>query len=718
MSAPLGVIDEANFSMGISFFPAKASVTHGLDFASLLQHTRRTQAKARANYTSKSDLAACFTSKLAAVQVVSFDIFDTALVRFVDHPADVFLHLEQHPAFAGLGLRQPASVLRVAAEKAARSLVFQQIGSYEVNLLEIYQVFCDLNGIPQDYVQSLVTAEEEIELRLCTPCEPIFALYLEAVAAGKLVIFVSDTYHGTEFLLRLLRNNGYVLEDSSLFASSEARKAKQSGELFPLVLARLGVKASDLLHVGDNPVADHKQPLSQGIEVILHSHKACGETASLFLDGLRVAGGDSKLRQISEVRGMQRLSWQAAARSGFDGDFWWRFGYSSVGPLTVGFCQWLENRFRADGMDQAYFLLRDGALMHAVYQALFKGVPEACPASTLPTSRRAMVLPVFELAPDFALPNLMAGIGLRPMREYIERLGLSAEKYRAEALEAGFESMDECIDARLSAERLITFFFSRPVLLDLLNRGRAERESLLAYLKKKGVASHAKVALVDLGWAGTIHQCLHVLLKSVASPTHLTGYYMATFAAADHAITDVSVASYLAHKGQPAAVCAQIRSFLNLFETVYTSAEGSLLYFEGTSRKNVEAVRQASDKSADQTRNLHKMHQGALAFAEDFRHRNPDWKSSPLPPELASEGVFRVINQPTIEEAQFLGGLVHCDNFGSSSTHVSASLNAISDPTQLVESFKKVHWKQGCLALPTVEAAALRTLLWLSEREL
>jgi hypothetical protein len=82
---------------------------------------------------------------------------------------------------------------------------------------------------------------------------------------------------------------------------------------------------------------------------------------------------------------------------------------------------------------------------------------------------------------------------------------------------------------------------------------------------------------------------------------------------------------------------------------------------------------------------------------------------------MASEEFFRVINQPSREEASQLGGLVHCDNLGSSSTHTCARLRPTDDPEQLLEDYKQAHWKQGLLSLPTPEAAALRTLLWIIE---
>lgn len=694
--------------------------TSAISFEALREFAERARNKDRAQYTSAARLSPMFHEILPAVDAVSFDIFDTALVRYVDHPVDVFFHLAQHPAFKAHRLQKPISRQRIEAENVARKMVFGILASSEVNLLEIYQVFCDLNGISREHAEGFVAAEEQIELDLCIACRPIQRLAEEAASSGKRVLFVSDTYHTAEFLLRLLRKIGYRVEPEDIYASSVARKSKQSGDLFPEVLASIGIAPERVLHLGDHPVSDYTKALSAGVNTILHAHKASRETSNLLaLSGAQGKNSDDRsLSQSSVVRGMLQTADQTATEHGHGNEFWWKFGYCSAGPLTVGFCQWLEQSLRSEGMEHACFLMRDGELLFQVYQFLFGDDPSACSATRLDSSRRAMLLPVVGFAPMFAIPSLFAGIGVRPVREYLERLEIAAADFEEEALIAGFTSLDERIDGRHETKRLMQFFVQQRVLRTLIQRGNREREALTAFLKQKGVLDYSRVALVDLGWTGTIHKCLHVLLGRMAPATRLTGYYMATFPDADHSIIpDLERRSYLAHAGEPVNVFWKIHSFLNLFETVYTSAGGSTLYFETAESGQASAVRQASDKSYEQCNHLHAVHAGALAFAREFRRIAAPFDFAPMPPELASEEFFRVIERPTAEEAGLLGGLVHCDNLGSMSTHLSAGLRPGGDAAGLLEDFQQANWRQGVLSLQTPEAANLRTLLWLMENQ-
>ena len=690
------------------------------EFAQLEAHVRALAASQNAAYTPAATLPRAFREALRYAQTVSFDIFDTAVVRYVDHPADVFLHLEQHPAFCSHCFAGPIARLRIRAESKARAMVAKLIGSYEVNLLEIYQVFCDLAGLAWEHAPDFVAAEEQIELALCAVNPPLHALYQEARAAGKQVLFVSDTYHTQEFLLRLLQSAGYDATSETLFASSATRKSKQSGELFPVVLATLTLDPGSVLHVGDHPVSDGERAREAGLLSILHPHKACRDELTLLTpEQLRGTAEEHGARAAhSFMRGVVRSTPQAAADAGRAGDFWWRLGYAAAGPLTVGFCQWLRPALERDGIDHAYFMLRDGALLLKVWQALFASDRPPCPATALAASRRAALLPVLELAPAFALPSLLGGIGLRPVREYMERLGINASCFTAEARAAGFTSLDQQIDGRFETQRLVELLLQKRVMNVLLERSRTERAALAAYLEHEGLTACRNVALVDLGWSGTIHKSLHILLQSLAPSTQVTGYYVATFPEAGHSVVPgLQARSYLAHRGEPQQVYHRIVQFLNFFEIVYSSSEGSLLYFDLRADGRAEPVCQPPDKSDAQCRHLEAIHEGAVAFAETYRRRGTPLTLGPLPPEAAAERVFRVILQPTPEEARHLGSTVHCDNLGSASQHVSARLRQTTEPSELIADYERAHWKQGLLAMATPETAALRTLLWLTSIE-
>jgi FMN phosphatase YigB (HAD superfamily) len=562
------------------------SMDDAVSFSSLQRYATNMGPKRRSPATPPGDLATVFQAALAHCRMVSFDVFDTLLVRYVHHPRDVFLHLEKTAPFRRQ-TRWPAPLwqLRQKAENHARRKLHQATGSAEVTLSEIYVSFCELTQW-KDPVAELVQAEEEIELKLCRPCPAIGDLYALARAGGKPVIFVSDTYHHAQFVCEMLTANGFPAAPGSVFASSDLRLNKQSGQLFPKVVQRIGLPPAAILHIGDHPISDFQQPQAVGIKAILHDHRASAvHPAKAF--ALPTAALQTSLSGFAAIASRCHRP----AR-----DFWWLLGYNVCGPLLTGFCLWLERCFHADEITRAWFLLRDGEIFERVYRTLLPG-PEAIPTATLPSSRRAFLLPVLESAPKLAMRGLMSGVGPRPVREYLERLNLPAESFRAEFAASGFANLDEIIDGRHEGERLFRLVRQPRIQTAILERSRLEKELLLAFFGQEGLRTGRKIALVDLGWRGSVHKAAHLLLSRPGHPANLVGYYLATSAGfANDMAPGLSARGFLMHEGKPEATAQRISQFPQLLEILCSGVTGSLLHFERAADR-IQGVFQEPDAS-------------------------------------------------------------------------------------------------------------------------
>lgn len=188
--------------------------------------------------------AASVVEKLCEYDVISFDVFDTLLKRFVRHPADVFRRIEKTmdiPGFAGL---------RVEAEKAARQYKFRQCGVFEITIEEIYQMMDLYAGYTG------VSAEQEIEMEMCCCyADPVMQKIVRSLhREGKKVIAVSDMYLHKKQILELLFHCGYT-DIRDLYVSCDYGVSKSDGKLFPLVKQEIGKKRK-IVHIGDNFYAD------------------------------------------------------------------------------------------------------------------------------------------------------------------------------------------------------------------------------------------------------------------------------------------------------------------------------------------------------------------------------------------------------------------------------------------------------------------------------
>lgn len=640
-------------------------------------------------------------SHWAAATVVSFDIFDTAIVRKVQAPVDVFLFLADHEPFRGRGTHHHFAQLRREAEQVARRRVYAATGSGEAALAEIHTALAALAGFDALLIPQMVAAEEAIELALCITHPHLHEVYRRAHAADKTVWFVSDTYHSATFLRRLLASAGYEHPNDRIVASCDERCSKGSGKLLPLLVQAAGLSKQQFLHIGDNMRSDCALPSQAGINGVWHPLAGAPEGAT-----------PSRSREEAVSAGV--AAWGVRTFEPTP-SFWRRFGFGVAGPLLVGFSWWLEQKMREDGAKRAYFLLRDGDILKRVYDALTDGEPGAIPSALLESSRRAYMLPALGPAAPSLTTQLFVSENPRPVGEFLTRLRIRIDDLGAEFARAGFSSPKEMVAGndigRLSA------LFSAPRIIDRISRRSAEeRELLMAYLRQEGVVGGVgRVALVDIGWNATIQKSLNHAAKIANVQADVVGYYLGTFAPA--AVDAISpMRGYLTELGQPHERVQPLYEFRQLIEFICTSPRGSLLHFQYQG-KRVAPVVAEPDHDDTQMQAIRELHDGALDYARIMRDEARTLGVRSLDPESAARALYRVIASPTPEEAETIGSITHGDGMGASASRAFARFGeGAYTPDSILTDYGRAYWKAGMLNQHTVQALVLRSLLWLHER--
>lgn len=183
---------------------------------------------------------------------ISFDIFDTLIVRDVSEPKEVFRKIEQLRQLPGFCDK------RIAAEQKAR-----EKAKGEVTIEDIYRCYPDIR--PKQ-ITEYCRAELDMELQVCHPNPRLAAFYQTCVEKGK-VILVSDMYFATDQLKEILDScgiNGY----ERLFVSCEINETKRSGKLYEAVLKEIGVPKEELIHVGNDFMSDFIGAKRAGIKAV------------------------------------------------------------------------------------------------------------------------------------------------------------------------------------------------------------------------------------------------------------------------------------------------------------------------------------------------------------------------------------------------------------------------------------------------------------------
>lgn len=198
-----------------------------------------------------------------AMEIVSFDVFDTLLTRPVLEPSDLFVLTE--PAWCQKGFPGDFVALRLQAERIARMKMQQSTHPVEEPTLDaIYDALAEITALPTGAMDAIQRAELDNERRSLSPRATIRAIYNYAIEKGKRIVAVSDTYAPHDFVLSVLRSNGFTSIER-LYVSSEIGRCKATGKLFPLVLRDLDAPAAKVLHIGDNRRSDFLRPREAGL---------------------------------------------------------------------------------------------------------------------------------------------------------------------------------------------------------------------------------------------------------------------------------------------------------------------------------------------------------------------------------------------------------------------------------------------------------------------
>jgi len=320
------------------------------------------------------------------IKVVSFDIFDTLVMRPFLKPIDLFLMLDDD--FRRLTGRKTIvdfSFLRVESEKKARELLtIKKPGLEDITLDEIYETICSDYDIPNEIAEQMKQLEIETELRFCTVRKSAFELYEMALHIGKKVICVSDMYLPKEVIEKILTKNGYT-EIDKIYVSSETRACKLE-RMFFIVVSEQKISPEEILHIGDNYETDFVKAKEAGLNAV-HFIKAqdaffdpavTGNLGQVFTRPLPFWQDNRGALSFFGIRAMVSL----VANKYFDNPYRTfnrstdfnadpaLVGYGAVGMYLFGFVTWLISNLKEKHYDKILFVARDGYLPMEAYKIL------------------------------------------------------------------------------------------------------------------------------------------------------------------------------------------------------------------------------------------------------------------------------------------------------------------------------------------------------------
>lgn len=325
------------------------------------------------------------------MRVISFDVFDTLLVRVQARPGDLFLQLGTELAAIGIPVPSPGAFARLRQQ--TEFTVRRTAPGGEVTLDEIYAALAVALGWDKPTRDQARQHELDLESRSLKAVPPMQARVNTARTEADAVWFLSDMYLPAAFIERVLRREGFFRDGDQLFVSSEWRASKARGDLFAKAREQAPQPITSWRHLGDNSHADELVPRAQGIRTELFRDATLNRYERLAYaraGGFQPPSGDSRLacervflqqpkdegRRLEAagtaalLAGAMRRARLANPESDPTRRVIWDTGCDVVGPMLFGFVHWCLAQAAERGLRRLYFVARDGQLLHRIAEQI------------------------------------------------------------------------------------------------------------------------------------------------------------------------------------------------------------------------------------------------------------------------------------------------------------------------------------------------------------
>lgn len=391
-------------------------------------------------------------------QIVSFDIFDTLIIRPFWDPKDLFIFLNK--SFRELNKIETGidfSKIRVEAEKVLRKKL-SKTNEYkqEITLDEIYAEIKQETSIEDEIIKKMKENEQELETRFCLERKTAKEIYELAKYLNKNVICISDMYLPIETIRKILNKSGYSIE--KIYLSSEIEKTKFCGDLYQYVIKDLKADSNAIVHIGDNYYSDYENAIKNGINAqffpkavdLFCNTNITNSLGGLFKKNIPMWENNKNGLNFLGIRSMLALT----ANSYFDNPYRTfnnetdfnadpnLIGYYALGMHLFGIVDWVLKDTLNKRYDKIVFFARDGYWIMKAYQILKKAYKKAPKEEYLYISRRALVPATLNNRFDFyKLSELIDIYKYTPktILKYIKNILFNLENLEEECSKVGID---------------------------------------------------------------------------------------------------------------------------------------------------------------------------------------------------------------------------------------------------------------------------------------
>lgn len=500
---------------------------------------------------------------------------------------------------------------------------------YIKDVLEIW--ISQKTNLEKEYATTVIDELYEIELDnelKHSYLEPNIVNTINQYSYKKLIC-ISDFYAGTDFIDVLLKKNKFPYKFDYIFISCEWGYNKRSGRIFDLVKRNLNINFSQQVHIGDNKFSDFKIPSKKGIRCVHYLH-------------------------IAETK-----EWNTYKK--LDVSFYDlpRIKQNALSPFFYGFISWIAETCLENKIKKIYFFTREGEFFKKIYDVLRENhvyqeeLPEA---DILEVSRMATFLPSIRKCTIDEMMRLWNQYSCQTMEAFFKSLALPCEETQKFLDRYNIDKTDR-IEQPWTNEMIKKLFRDVEFINFVEQCANNQRKLLESYFEQKGIQGNQKLAVVDIGWRGTIQDNLCYIYNDI----QWLGLYMGLIPFLNKQPHNAQKQGYLNNY-------AKGRGLLSIFspyEMICNSPNGSVCGYEGKNGKIVP-VRKKDTSEDDVYYNYTRRIQGQILDDLDLicKWAERKYVLSKQFDKLAYKGIQKFAFYPNKECVKAFFELNHNEEFG------------------------------------------------------
>ncbi len=556
-------------------------------------------------FSSVPALTEAVKARIDTFDVVSFDMFDTLLIRRVSDPDTVKNATtrlidniaKQKGLWSSFRL---VDTLRKKVEDEHRARNGKTFPDHEANYDQFMpEVLKQHLGehFTDEIFHQVASYEMRMESEILVTRQAFVALLEYLQLHSKRLFLLSDMYLPSHWLKRLLADKKLDVFFEAIVSSADSFQAKASGTAYPLLAKNYDLDNARWIHIGDHPWSDGEKPSEFGIDAFVITDKQEIKRKKIakryeFLAQKQPIWAGRNLQQV-----MLPLEAENVERSELYAD-----GYQFFAYLFGTMLFKLKKRADELGIKKLYFCAREGWMLKKCWELMAPTLwPEEVDQYELhylyvsrlslgKASRANVGLTIADIEnalrpvnnKDFTDVARIYGLEVEPLVPYLEKYGLTAES----DISAISRTQDKYVRLVLLCDDI-----------DFINAVKQQtiksNEALCAYLSEEGFLSphdsdsndvaQQRVALIDIGWVGTIQASLN---QAISHRKHdrpiIHGFFMASNAMANiyppshHS----QIEGLLYDDARFSSVSSILNSCKDIFEEVTRASHPTLLEYQ------------------------------------------------------------------------------------------------------------------------------------------